>query len=198
MLYKFKLSFNTVDATKNICFAKSEGAVDHNIITRCFQKFCWVCKNLRDQIWSGRPKTVDSEVIPWNYYCTTYLSVQFCVFEARITWDRQHYIQTCTQKLVDQSIYLDYNNLFTESNVNIHIGKAWTTIDNCELNYNDQKIRRTSTHDIRIHWTVVLILLGLISSVYCYLNHWRSNQRPQIAEPKLYNWPSVHIAHKWR
>ena len=26
-----------------------------------------------------------------------------------------------------------------------------------------------------------LTLLGLISSVYCDLHHWRSNQRPQIA-----------------
>ena len=36
----------------------------------------------------------------------------------------------------------------------------------CELNYNDQKIRRTPTHDIREHWTAVSTLLGLISSVY--------------------------------
>ena len=58
----------------------------------------------------------------------------------------------------------------------------------CELNYHDQKIRRTPTHDIREHWTAVSTLLGLISSVYRNLDHWRSNQRPQIAVPKLYNW----------
>ena len=57
----------------------------------------------------------------------------------------------------------------------------------CELNYNDQKIRWTPTHDIREHWTGVSTLLGLISSVYSNLHHWRSNQRPQIAVPKLYN-----------
>ena len=57
----------------------------------------------------------------------------------------------------------------------------------CELNYRDQKIWQTLMHNIRKHWTAVLILLGLISSVYHDLHHWRSKQRPQIAEPKLYN-----------
>ena len=45
----------------------------------------------------------------------------------------------------------------------------------CELNYHDQKIRRTLTHDIRKQWTAVLTLLGLIISVYHDLHHWRSN-----------------------
>ena len=57
----------------------------------------------------------------------------------------------------------------------------------CELNYHDQKIRRTIMHDIQKHWTTVLTLLGLISSVYCNLHHWRLNQRLQTAKPKLYN-----------
>ena len=56
------------------------------------------------------------------------------------------------------------------------------------LNYHDQKIRRTPTHDIREHWTAVSTLLGLISNVYRNLYHWRSNQWPQTAVPKLYNW----------
>ena len=46
-------------------------------------------------------------------------------------------------------------------------------IDYCELNYHDQKIRRTPTHDIREHWTAVSTLLDLISSVYRNLH-----QRP--------------------
>ena len=58
----------------------------------------------------------------------------------------------------------------------------------CELNYHDQKIRRTPMHDIGKHWIIVSILLGLISSVYLDLRHWRSNQWPQTAGPKLYNW----------
>ena len=32
-------------------------------------------------------------------------------------------------KLIDQFIYLSSNISSTESNVNIHIGKVWTTID---------------------------------------------------------------------
>ena len=58
----------------------------------------------------------------------------------------------------------------------------------CVLNYHDQKIQWTLTHDIRKHWTAVSASLGHISSVYRDLHHWRSNQWPQIAEPKLYNW----------
>ena len=56
------------------------------------------------------------------------------------------------------------------------------------MNYHDQKIYRTPTHDIRKHWTAVLTLLGLISSVYCNLHHRRSNQQLQIAMSKCYNW----------
>ena len=44
-----------------------------------------------------------------------------------------------------------------------------------ELNYHDQKIRRTPTHDIWEHWTPVSTLLSLISSVYHNLHHWRLN-----------------------
>ena len=55
-------------------------------------------------------------------------------------------------------------------------------------NYHDQKIWRVLTHNIWKHWTAVLTLLGLISSVYHDLHHWRSNQWPQIEELKLYNW----------
>ena len=48
-----------------------------------------------------------------------------------------------------------------------------------ELNYHDQKIQRTLVRDIWKHWTAVSTLLSLISSVYCDLPHWGSNQRPQ-------------------
>ena len=56
-----------------------------------------------------------------------------------------------------------------------------------ELSYHDQKIRQTPTHDTQKHWTAVSTLLVLFSNVYHDLHHWRSNQRSQIAEPKLYN-----------
>ena len=53
-------------------------------------------------------------------------------------------------------------------------------------NYHDKKIRQTHACNIWNHWTAVLISLGLISNAYCDLPHWRSNQRPQNAELKLY------------
>ena len=34
MLYAFELGHNAIDATKNICCAKDEGTVDHNLVTR--------------------------------------------------------------------------------------------------------------------------------------------------------------------
>ena len=46
------------------------------------------------------------------------------------------------------------------------------------------------------HWTAVSTLLGLISSAYCDLHHWRLNKQPQKAEPKLYCWaPGPHHTH---
>ncbi len=56
-----------------------------------------------------------------------------------------------------------------------------------ELNYHDQKIRWTLTHEIREHWTAVSTVLGLISSVYPDLHHWRSSQGPLNAGPKHYH-----------
>ena len=68
------------------------------------------------------------------------------------------------------------------------------------MNYHDQKSRRRLTHDIRKRWTAVSTLLGHISSVYRDLHLWRSNQWPQIAMPKLYNWATVaeRTSYLWR
>ena len=61
MLYKFKLGHNATKASKNICCILSEGVIDHSTITRGFKEFCLGCKNIVNQVRSGRPKTVDSE-----------------------------------------------------------------------------------------------------------------------------------------
>ena len=63
MPYEFELGHNTTEATKNICSAKNEDAVNHSIINRWFKKFHLDCKNLDIQARSGRPKTVDSETM---------------------------------------------------------------------------------------------------------------------------------------
>ena len=34
MLYEFELGYNTVEATKNICCVKGEGAADYSTVTR--------------------------------------------------------------------------------------------------------------------------------------------------------------------
>ena len=65
----------------------------------------------------------------------------------------------------------------------------------CELNYHDQKIWRTLAYDIWKHFTAVSTLLGLISSVYHNLQHWRSNLQTQSQNSTTE--PSVHITHKW-
>ena len=46
MLSEFELGYNFTKATKNICCAKSEEAVDHSVVTRWFKKFYLGCKNL--------------------------------------------------------------------------------------------------------------------------------------------------------
>ena len=46
MLYEFKLSHNTVEATKKICCAKGEDPVDCCTVMRGCKKFCSSCKNL--------------------------------------------------------------------------------------------------------------------------------------------------------
>ena len=51
-----------------------------------------------------------------------------------------------------------------------------------------RKSGKYPTHDIRKQLNAASTLLGLISSVYRDLHHWRSNQRPQIVELKLYYW----------
>ena len=38
MLYKFKLGYNTLKTSKNICYANGEVAVDHSTISRWWKK----------------------------------------------------------------------------------------------------------------------------------------------------------------
>ena len=58
MNYDFELGHNTVETTRNTCCAKGEGLVDHCTVTRWLKKFCLGCKNLDNQVRSGRSKTV--------------------------------------------------------------------------------------------------------------------------------------------
>ena len=78
MLYKFKLSHNT------ICCEKGEDAVGHRVVTRWFQKFCLVCKNLNNQARSNRPKNVnyvtilqaiDVNLVSWIWRVSGELSI---------------------------------------------------------------------------------------------------------------------------
>ena len=46
---------------------------------------------------------------------------------------------------------------------------------------------RKSCEHLCKHGTAVSTVLGFMSSVYRDIHHWTSNQRLQIAEPKLYN-----------
>ena len=58
------MDHNAVEATKNICCAKGEDAVDHRTITeQWFKKFHSGCKNLKNQARLGRPKTVDFKAV---------------------------------------------------------------------------------------------------------------------------------------
>ena len=50
--------------------------------------------------------------------------------------------------------------------------------------------RKSGKHLRATYGTVVLTLLGLISSAYHNLRHWRSNQQPQDAEAE-----TLHVGH---
>ena len=45
LFYKFELGRNTAEATKNICWAKSEDRIDFSVATRWLKKFQSDCKN---------------------------------------------------------------------------------------------------------------------------------------------------------
>ena len=55
-----------------------------------------------------------------------------------------------------------------------------------ELNYHEQKIRLTPTHDIRKHWTAVFDLIR--SHQQCIPWSPPLEIEPAITEAKLYNW----------
>ena len=38
------MSLNVMEATKNICCAKGEGAVDYNTVPDCSRNFVWVAR----------------------------------------------------------------------------------------------------------------------------------------------------------
>ena len=59
ILYEFELGDNAAEVSKNISYAMGEGTVNHCTVTRSFKEFCLGCKNLDDQVGSGRPKGVD-------------------------------------------------------------------------------------------------------------------------------------------
>ena len=63
MLYELKLSHNSVEPTKNICWAKAEITADHSTVTRWFKKFCSGFKNFNNQVKLGGPKTSDSNAL---------------------------------------------------------------------------------------------------------------------------------------
>ena len=45
-----KLDHNSVGAIKNICCVIDEVTVDHNTVSRRFQSFHSICKDLNDQV----------------------------------------------------------------------------------------------------------------------------------------------------
>ena len=65
MLNEFKLDHNAMEATKNICFAKDDGATDYCMVTRWFKRFCSKYKNFDDQARIDRPcsRKKESQII---------------------------------------------------------------------------------------------------------------------------------------
>ncbi|CAI9734926.1 Hypothetical predicted protein [Octopus vulgaris] len=70
MLHEFKLGHNAMEAIKNICCTKGEGAVDHSTVTRSFKEFHLGCKNLNEQASHlkheiSEPAEISISIIKW-------------------------------------------------------------------------------------------------------------------------------------
>ena len=63
MPFKFKLDHNVVEAIKNICCVKDEGAVDHSTAIRLFKKIYPSYNKLDNQTRLVRPKTMDFKTL---------------------------------------------------------------------------------------------------------------------------------------
>ena len=68
ILYKFELCY-ALKITKNICYAKGEGTLDHSTVTSWFKKLPLCCKNLCNQadlkLWILRPCPNPERQIWW-------------------------------------------------------------------------------------------------------------------------------------
>ena len=86
-----------------------------------------------------------------------------------------------------------YIYIYIQKGIYIHIYIYWIE-ELCIINWITMT-RKTGKHSVwrTEQWTAVSTLLGLSSSAYRDLQHWRSNKRPQNAEPKLYHWPRVTL-----
>ena len=63
MFFKFKLNHHASESAKNICGTKVKGAVDLSTVTKWFKKFFFGYKNFKDQVMSGRLKTINLEAV---------------------------------------------------------------------------------------------------------------------------------------
>ena len=63
MLSNFQLDHTTAKATKNICCAKDEDAVDYKTVNSLFKKFCSSRKNLNCLAQSDSPKNIKYKTI---------------------------------------------------------------------------------------------------------------------------------------
>ena len=57
------MKHKVTEVIKNICCVKDIDVALRSAVTRWFKKFYSGCKNLDDQPWSGRSKTMDFEAV---------------------------------------------------------------------------------------------------------------------------------------
>ena len=99
------------------------------------------------------------------------------------------YIWVSSARWNDSNVYSIYiwvsGTRWQDSDVHFSFLSSWNILW-IELPWPENPAN--TSHDMRKDWTDISTLLGLISRVYHDLYYWRSNQRPQIAELKLYNW----------
>ena len=59
ILHEFKLGYNALDATKNICSVKGKDTVHYSMVTRLLKKFCMGYKYFEGQARSDKQKHLE-------------------------------------------------------------------------------------------------------------------------------------------
>ena len=179
MLYDFRLGHNAMEATKNICCVKGEGAVDPNIVTRWLKKFC---KNLDNQAKWGRPKTMTVlqaiETYSMSIWQFWHLTVQHYLSPSW-PWQKNPELPNCASHYQNISKLLTHFTLpkYCKTFDSLHITKI---LQNFWLTSHYQNIAKPLTHFTLPKYCKTFDSLHITKILQ---NFWLTSHYQNIAKP---------------